>query len=74
MTTETTEQIRARWRTRRMMAWFAFWTLVALVPASFALPDSAQKIAGVIQLVAPALATIVAVYIGSAAYDDVNRP
>jgi hypothetical protein len=73
MTAETPEQIRARWRTRRQMAWIAFWTLVLLVPVSFALPDSAQKIAGVIQLVAPALATIVAVYIGAAAYDDVNR-
>lgn len=57
-----------------MMAWIAFWTLVLMVPTSFALPTAAQQVAGVIQLVAPSLAAIVMIYIGAAAYDDVNNP
>ena len=54
------------------MAWIAFWTLVVTIPASFLLPDAAQKVAGVIQLVAPSLAIIVMTYIGAATYDDVK--
>lgn len=56
------------------MSWIAFVTLVAIVPASFLWPDAAQKVAGVIQLVAPSLAGVVMVYIGAATYDDVKNP
>ncbi|HEX7116257.1 MAG TPA: hypothetical protein VF193_14110 [Steroidobacter sp.] len=68
------KSIRDRWRTRRLMSWIAFATLVLIVPAAFLWPDAAQKVAGVIQLVAPSLAGVVMVYIGAAAYDDVNNP
>ena len=68
------DRIRARWRTRRKMAWIAFWALVLIVPAAFWLPDTAEKVAGIIQLVAPSLAAIVMVYIGAATYDDVQNP
>lgn len=54
------------------MAWIAFWTLVGMIPVSFLVPESAQKIAGIIQLVAPALAGIVMVYIGAATVDDIK--
>lgn len=70
---ETPKEVRDRWRTRRLMAWIAFWMLIFIIPVSFMLPDSAQKIVGVIQLVAPSLAAILMMYIGAAAYDDVNN-
>lgn len=69
-----TANIRARWRTRRRMAWIAFITLVLMVPASFLLPAAAAQIAGIIQIVAPMLAGIVAIYIGAATWDDVTNP
>lgn len=69
---EETRLTRDRWKTRRMMAWIAFWTLVGMVPISFLNPDSAQKVSGIIQLVAPSLAIIVMAYIGAATYDDVK--
>ena len=71
---EQTKLRRAQWRTRRLMAWIAFWTLILIIPASFLLPQSAKEIAGILQAIAPSLMLIVAAYIGMATMDDIKRP
>ena len=72
---ETPYEIRARWKTRRRMAKVSFAYLLLVVPVMAFFVDSEKigLLAGVTIAVIGALATLISVYIGSAAYEDTNR-
>lgn len=72
--------IRARWKTRRMMALVAFWDLILTFPLSALLYklkwiDAAYiaAMSGLLIAVITGITAIISTYIGAATYDDIKN-